>query len=54
VAEVQSLPSFRSLDEVLIQFVPHFRPGLEDRAFTAVMEMPRPAAISFIERPSSS
>ena len=29
-AETQSLPSFRSLDEVLVQFAPHFRPGLED------------------------
>src|SRR5882724_4669133 len=29
-AEAQSLPSFRSLDEVLIQFVPHFRSGLEN------------------------
>src|SRR5467141_1632121 len=29
-AKAQSLSSPRSLDEVLIQFTPHFRPGLED------------------------
>src|SRR5467141_3228470 len=29
-AKAQSLSSLRSLDEVLVQFAPHFRPGLED------------------------
>jgi len=48
----QSLPPFRSLDEVLIQFVPHFRPGMEDSRLYGCEEMPRPSAISFIERPS--
>jgi len=44
----------RSFDEVLIHSRRIFGRAWKIRAFTAATEMPMPAAISFIERPSNS